>query len=313
MKTLKTLTMAVLALALMTIPLAAQTPDQTQAQQAEAAKAVEQQAAAKAAQQAQQAQQETVAAQIAETKKAQEEQRKLQEEQRKMIEAERKKAEAERYEMEGIVKTYSLKFVNSNDLVRAAKFYLYDSTSSGSTLTVKIPRKYIPDFEALLKKLDVEKKNIQLQVYTIFASKTEFPKDMMQSEAKEGTSGIEDRELKKVLDELKSLWNFKYYFVESPSFLVVKDGSSQNSFKLVSSRYNHQLNVGDTQIRGEETGKRIISIGRIWLDQEANFQKGTIIQTSDITFKENGYLVVGVSGSMGSGLALILVISAVIK
>jgi hypothetical protein len=301
MKTFKALSLITLALSFLIAPLGAQTAPPAQAQAEAARLAEQQQAAAQAASVNAQAQTQQEAA------------LKAQEEQRKQIDASRKKAEAEQYEMEGLVKTYSLKYVNPNDLVKAAKFYLYDSTASGSTLTVRIPRKYVADFEALLKKLDVEKKNIQLQVYTIFASKTEFPKDMMQAEAKEGTSGIEDKELKKVLDELKSLWNFRYYFVESPSFLVVKDGSSQNSFKLVSSRYNHLLQVADTQIRGEETGKRIISIGRISLDQEANFQKGTIIQTSDITFRENGYLVVGVSGSMGSGLALILVISAIIK
>lgn len=296
MKTFKTFSTIAVGLAFLIAPLAAQTAPPAQAQ-AEAARLAEQQQAA--AQGTSMAQQEAAL--------------KAQEEQRKQIDASRKKAEAEQYEMEGLVKTYSLKYINPNDLVKAAKFYLYDSTSSGSTLTVRIPRKYVADFEALLKKLDVEKKNIQLQVYTIIASKEEFPKDM-QALAKEGTGGIENKDLKTVLDELKNLWNFKYYVVESPSFLVVKDGSSQNAFKLVSSRYSHQLFIADPQVRGDEVGKKIISIGRISLDQEANFQKGTIIQTSDITFKEKGYLVVGVSGSMGgSGHALILVISADIK
>jgi hypothetical protein len=44
-------------------------------------------------------------------------------------------------------------------------------------------------------------------------------------------------------------------------------------------------------------------------------QKTTLLDTTDITFKENGYLVVGVSGLHAgwSGLALILVIRAEIK
>ena len=211
------------------------------------------------------------------------------------------------------MKTYALKYIGASEFMRSAKFYVYDSSGTESTLTVRIPRKNIPDFEALLKKLDVEKKNIQFQVYTIVAAKEDPPdsyKNYLQNETKE----ITDKDLKRVLDEMKGLWNFKHYWVDSPSFLIAKDGSGSNRSKLVS-RYDLELVLRNIQLRGDEPGKRIISVGEIALVEKLNGTVDNLINTSDITTKEKGYLVVGVSGLQAgwNGLALILVISAEIK
>jgi hypothetical protein len=304
MKTLKTLSMAALALSFLIAPLAAQTAPPAQSQAEAARLAEQQQAAAQAASVNAQAQAQQEAA------------LKAQEEQRKQIDASRKKAEAEQFEMEGLVKTYSLKYVNPGDLVKAAKFYLYDSTASGSTLTVRIPRKYVADFEALLKKLDVEKKNIQFKVYTIIALK-DAPADSVKSNFVMGTRDISNPDLKAVLDQMKDLWNFKYYSVDNPSFLTVKDGAEGNASKLVSGSINLdcEMRLRNVELRGDEPGKRIISAGQIQLIQTLNTQRVALIETSDITFKEKGYLVVGVSGLQSgiSGAALILVISADVK
>jgi hypothetical protein len=108
------------------------------------------------------------------------------------------------------------------------------------------------------------------------------------------------------------LWNFKHYFIDNPSFLTVKDGSGSNYCRLVSSGPWYDLYILRPQIRGDEPGKRIIAAGQIQLVQTANFKTATLIDTSDVTFKENGYLVVGVGGS-GAGNAVILVLSAEIK
>jgi hypothetical protein len=154
MKTLKAFSTAALAVSFLIAPLAAQTAPPPQA--SEAAQTVSSNAPPPQAQQSAQEREKEI--------------QRLQEEQRKLIEVQRKQAEVERHEMEGIVKTYSLKYVNANELMKAAKFYVYDWTASGNILTVKIARKFIPDFEALLKKLDIEKKNIQFQVYTVVAT-----------------------------------------------------------------------------------------------------------------------------------------------
>jgi hypothetical protein len=69
-----------------------------------------------------------------------------------------------------------------------------------------------------------------------------------------------------------------------------------------------------TKIRGEETGKRVVSIGQIRLEQGLYESWETIIDTTDVSVKEKGSLVVGVGGSrLSSGTAIILIISAEIK
>ncbi len=228
---------------------------------------------------------------------------------------ERKSIEARMAEEEIVVRTYSLKYIDWRELVDAARFYLVEWTGSDHTLTVRIRKKNIAEFEAVLKKLDVEKRNILFRVYTIMASR-ETPPDFIK---KPETTQIDNRDLKSVLDELKDLWNFKHYWVEAPSFLTVRDGSGNNHFKLVSSHLDLGMNILHVRLGGEEPGKRVISAGQIQLIRNMNTANGetktSLIDTKEISLKEKGYLVVGVSG-LGpgwSGLALILVISAEIQ
>jgi len=215
---------------------------------------------------------------------------------------------------EPVLKTYSLKYISADEFVRAAKLYIMDSSGSEAALTVRVARMNIPALEDLLKKLDVEKRNIQFQVYTIIASKDEEPPGPYKDAIKNETKEITNKDLKRVLDEIKGLWNFKHYWLDSPSFLMVKDGSTSNSFRLVSSRHLNMF-IRRVQVRGDEPGKRTIAVGQITLTEELNTAVSTLIDTSDINFKEKGYLVVGVSGftSGWAGMALILVINAEIK
>jgi len=210
---------------------------------------------------------------------------------------------------EVVVKTYYLKYIDPRDLLIAAKLYLIDSTGTEDTITVKILKKNIPEFEELLKKLDVEKKTVLIKVFTVVASKKQ---ETQEDEV------IENKDLKRVLNELNSLWKFQSYKIDGPSFLTVKDGSGSNFFKLVSATSNLNMYIMHVDVRGEKPDKRIVSIGQIqlrWVDSFGK-NKQTLISTNDVTLKENGYLVVGVSGfTFGGGLgkALVLVISAEIK
>jgi hypothetical protein len=217
-----------------------------------------------------------------------------------------------------IVKTYSLKYIGWRELVEAAKFYLVQWTGSDNTLTVMIRKNNIPDFEAVLKKLDVEKKNIMFRVYTIIAAKDSAPDIIKKPETKD----IDNRDLKVALDELKGLWNFKHYWVDAPSFLTVKDGSEGSHFRLVSSLLDYadfDMSMRQVRLTGDEPGKRNIMAGELKLDLYVNTpnasRHSTLIDTQEISVKEKGYLIVGVSGleTGWSGLALILVISAEIK
>ena len=77
----------------------------------------------------------------------------------------------------------------------------------------------------------------------------------------------------------------------------------------------------DVNVKEEEPGKRNVSIGQILLKWRVTVTKEdeqTLINTKEITLKEGGYLVAGISGygfpSQGKAAkALILVINAEIK
>ncbi len=284
---------------------------------AETAKILERQKA-EAARQADQAQAQ------AEAKKAQQEieevRRRAQIEQTEAMKAlEQQRAETQRQmaELEIVIKTYALKYINPNELMQATRFYVVDSTSFNNVLTVRIRKKDIAAFEELLKKLDVERKNIQFQIYTIIASRGQFSEDYVKRLPNKPSADLENHDLKKVFDELKGLWNFKAYYMDNPSFITLKDGSGPVSSRLVSSLYNFDIELSGVQIRGDEAGKRPISVGRIQLNQNTAERGATLIETKDLSIKENGYLVVGVSGfnSLYSpeSLALILIIRAEIK
>ncbi len=81
------------------------------------------------------------------------------------------RAEARSGEEEIVVKTYPLKYVSWREVANAARLYVVEAAGSDSTLTVLIRKKNIADFEAVLKKLDVERKNIMFRIYTIIAAK----------------------------------------------------------------------------------------------------------------------------------------------
>jgi hypothetical protein len=126
------------------------------------------------------------------------------------------------------------------------------------------------------------------------------------------SDAIENKDLKKVLDELKALWNFKSYEVDGPSFLTVREESGPDNFKLVTNRALN-LVLSNVKVRGDESGKRTISIEQLKLTGMTNFVDYVFVDTHDVTLKEKGYLVAGVSGYGSASNALILVISAEIK
>jgi hypothetical protein len=212
-----------------------------------------------------------------------------------------------------VIKSYSLKYINAEEVYhRIMTKILRLENIVGNILTVVVPKNKASELDELIKKLDVEKKSIIFRIYTVLASR-KAPNDASLKEFSM-TNSIDDPNLKPVLDELKGLWNFKSYRVDSPSFLTVKDESGDNFFRLISEWPQYNLIILHPQIRGEEIGKRIIYITQIQLNEPngQNSKGSTIIDTHDVTFKEKGILVVGVGGMPIIG-AVILIISAEIK
>lgn len=225
-----------------------------------------------------------------------------------------------------VIKTYALKHIKPEELLKATRIFIEDASFSDSMVTIKIWSSRIPKFEEMLNKLDVERKPIQFQVFAIVATR-EAEGDRKAGMGEEQTSSGqaqktrpsaitsvtgENKELRRVLDELKALWNFKTYDVDGPSFVTVREDTGPNNFKLVT---NRELNlvVSNVKVMGDEPGKRIVSIEQLKLTGRRNFVDYVFVDTHDVTLKEKGYLVAGVSGYGSATNALILVISAEIK
>jgi hypothetical protein len=306
-----------------------------------------------------------------------------------------------------IIKTYSLKHLKPEELLKATRLFYDDASFSGNMVTVRIWTSRIQKFEEMLTKLDVEKRMVQFQVFVVVASRdqgpaaqtqpsglppvktvtpivlaskysgkpinvkfrdgdlrdvilylaefgglnvvfdqdvrgkltcnlTDVPWDkaldivLMQSNMGKITDGkflrvapvtvlnplkiegTENKELKRVLEELKALWNFRTYDVDGPSFVTVGEGSGPDNFKLVTDRHLNLI-VSNAQVVGEELGKRTITIGQLRLSGKQNFEEYVYVDTHDVELKEKGYLVAGVSGFGSATKALILVVSAEIK
>jgi len=203
-----------------------------------------------------------------------------------------------------LVKSYTLQYIKPEEVLKAGRFYYQDATVYGNTIMVKIWSQQVPGFEKLLAALDVAPKTVLFRVYPIIA--TRGGGETKKSEA------VIDAELRKVLDEMNTLWKFESYFIEGPSYIPVKEATGPDSFKLLSS---HQMNllVSEVKVRGEEPGKRTITIGELKLSGQVNFLDLVFLDTHDVALKENGYLVAGVSGYVGSDKALILVLNGEIK
>jgi hypothetical protein len=210
-----------------------------------------------------------------------------------------------------VVKSYSLKYINASEVYRRASM-IQRGEIIGNVLNVVVLKNRVRELDELIKQLDVEKKNILLRIYTVLASR-KAPSDA-SLKGLSMTNSIDEPDLKRVLEELKGLWNFKSYRADSPQYFTVKDESGSNFFRMISEWPQFNLTILHPQVRGEEAGKRIIYIEQIQLKDPGNqnYAGYTIIDTHDLTFKEKGILVVGVGGMPMVG-AVILIISAEIK
>ena len=206
-----------------------------------------------------------------------------------------------------VTKTYFLKHIPPQTVDMSLHAYCFHSSyeRNGNMITVKILKENIPEFEKLLKKMDVEKKKVLIRVFTVIASN-------------EGKSSIiENKDLKRVLSELQKVLSFKAFRVDGASALTVKDGQERGYLQLSSSS-SLKLELRDIYIKEEKPGDRIVGFEFI-LNQESRFLgkdgglfNNTLIR-SETSVKENGYLVAGVSKIGKDGDSLVLVINAEIK
>lgn len=199
---------------------------------------------------------------------------------------------------ETVVKSYTLKYVSPKFIKESLGIYLRTcSFGEGSNLiSVALSKKNVAAFEEQLRKLDVEKKTIQLRIFTVIASK----------EGKNDT--IENKDLKRVLAEVSNLLNFKSYVLDGASVIILKDGTGRSFLSLSSSLPEPlQLYINHITIFTGSGGKRSVKLGL------ELYKKPDRLLESETEIAENGYLVAGVSRIGKDGKSLVLVINAEIK
>ncbi|MCK4761668.1 MAG: hypothetical protein KAW12_05665 [Candidatus Aminicenantes bacterium] len=198
---------------------------------------------------------------------------------------------------EYVTKTYTLKHITPREAIDALRLYFRrDSHHRNSRmLTVQILRENVAEFEKLLKKLDAAKRNIYFRIYTVIASN------------EQRGDGITNKSLKKVLEEVKKVLSFKSYSLDGASITTIREGKD-GFLSLLSKQDGLSLGLDNVCVKGDVPGKRTIEIGGITLKQ----YNVKLIET-ETSFKENGYLIAGVSKIGKNGDALILVLNAEIR
>ncbi len=200
--------------------------------------------------------------------------------------------------MDLVTRTYTLKYVTPRFISDSLQVFLVNrSYGEGSNLiTVTLHRKNIAAFEEQLRKLDVEKKNITLRIFTIVASH-------------EGQSdNFENKDLKRVLAEVSNLLNFKSYVLDGASVVSIREGLRYGRLVLSTSMsddltftYSHVAIVQGSESKREIRLEFALSYGT----------KELLSSATEIA--EDGYLVAGVSRIGSEGKSLVLVINAEIK
>jgi hypothetical protein len=201
---------------------------------------------------------------------------------------------------EVVTRTYALNYVTPTFVRDSLRIYMINhSYGEGSNLiSVALEKKNVVTFEEQLRKLDIERKSIQLRIFSVLASK----------EGKSDT--IENKDLKRVLGEVSNLLNFKSYLLDGASVITVKDGSEFNRLMLSSSMSEKlRFDFKGISVLTGSNGKRSVKF-EFWLYQLSNKQE---LLSSETEIPEDGYLVAGVSRIGDDGKSLVLVINAEIK
>jgi hypothetical protein len=199
---------------------------------------------------------------------------------------------------EVVAKSYTLRYVSPEFIKESLRVYFITcSFDEGSNMiSVVLDKKNVVTFEEQLRKLDIEKKSIQLRIFSVIASK-------------EGKSdAIENKDLKRVLTEVSNLLSFKSYILDGASVIMLKDGTRRSYLSLSSAMPEPlQLFINHVTILTGSGGKRSVKLGL------ELYEKKEHLLDSETEIAENGYLVAGVSRIGNDGKSLVLVINAEIK
>lgn len=206
------------------------------------------------------------------------------------------KTNQQKKQEEVVVKTYFLKNISPTQVANSLKPYIFNHSTfeEKKMLTVTILKRNVKAFEELIRKLDLKPKIIKLRIFTIIASH----KDL-------GPEKIKNQDLKKVINELDKILNFKSYVLDGTSYISVKEGSRHNRLSL-SSKFLHPtrraIELDNVTITIDKEGKQVVEVE---LDTAFRLQ-------TNISIVENGYVVAGVSSLHEKEDSLILILNTTI-
>ncbi len=209
-----------------------------------------------------------------------------------------------------ITKTYDLKYIKPALVHSTLNSYFSksDFSRNGKMITLVFRKNQIsqiPQFEKLLKKLDIKKQTVIFRIFTVIAS---------HKSNSENTPPIKG-DLKKVLSELQTIMSFKSFRMDGMSALTAMDGQKSGSIQL-SSEGDMKYTFYNLKINGSEKGSRDVDFEfnlKQYTGSFENKQMWKTLQNSKTSIKEGGYLVAGVSKIGRNGDSLILVINTYIK
>lgn len=211
-----------------------------------------------------------------------------------------------------VTRTYFLDHVPPWTVERTLKAYLlrpavYDRGKN--VITVVLKKSDLPRFERLLKKIDVERKEILFRVFTVIASNTSRESDVFAN-----------KDLERVLTELHKVLSFRSFRLDGVSALTVRDGQEKGNLMLASSA-TLELELENIAIKTNASGKRSVGFRfelkqthdkPVQMKEGPQFIRDELLQ-SETSVKENGFLVAGVSKIGKNGDSLVLIINAEIK
>jgi hypothetical protein len=212
-------------------------------------------------------------------------------------------------------------------VIRELDAYILDASSPNvsNVITVKLCREKVGEFERLLKQLDtrknrrsrlisqfsnllkeivkvprtrqhvpeVEKRTVFFKIFTVVASREEKP------------TLIDNKDLKRVLNQLSQVLNFKSFTLDGISAMVAKEGSQFNTLRLTSEISEYDLEIHNILIQRNVKGERLIVIDKLVL-----IEYDSLVFSTNTSIEEDGYLVVGVTQIANHSDSLILVIHA---
>ncbi len=194
------------------------------------------------------------------------------------------KAKQKEDEYKSVKGEYQLKNANAREIIHVIKMRALRATynQASNHIVYEIYAKDKKAFIELLKKIDVPSVNYRLKVFAIKASKNKM----------ECEEEIKNKQILEVLDELKSIFSFKYFCLDSISMSSFSNSTKEITLKLIGKDsfviYMRKFFIGKDKIDSN------FILHTLKMNKEGQNYQSSLINSS-ISMAKNGYLVAGMA------------------